>query len=252
MFVPKTDKIQKLSLLYPKRIKELENIFDNTTRIYIDFANVFHWSQKLRWHVDLKRLKQLLDSFDTIKSVSWYNGTLIGDKYSEQEVSAARKLGYRVVTKPVKIMHLPIDVSGIPVNSPTILANFIKRPLLKLLTVEQVEILNGMLRELNDNGTKYVEVRKCNFDVEIGRDMLLDYEKDKTETFVLWSGDSDFADPIMQLMQDGKRVVLFATVRRVAVELEQTHAQIFDIQKIRNFICRTSELPDDVKQKLTR
>lgn len=250
MFVPKTERIHKLSLIYPSRIREIEEVFAQRTKVYIDYANVFHWSQKLRWHIDLRRLWQLLSSFDTIQSVSWYNGTLIGDKYSEQEVRLAEKLGYRVVTKPVKIMHLPIDVSGIPTNSPTVLANFVKRPLLRLFTVQQVEALNEILRELNDNGTKHIEMRKCNFDVEIGRDMLLDFGRDKTETFVLWSGDSDFADPVLQLMKDGKRVVLFATVRRVAVELAQTKAQIFDIQKIRNFICRVSEIPQDLQTRI--
>lgn len=183
MFKPKTEKLQKLAEIYPKRVNELEDVFGKPTRIYLDFANVYHWSKKLRWHVDLKRLKQ-------------------------------------------------------------------KRPLLRLLSVEQVELLNGMLRELNDRGIRYVEHRKCNFDVEMGRDMLLDYEHNEAETFVLWTGDSDFADPVTQLVKDGKRVVLFATVRRVAVELQQTDVQIFDIQKIRNFICRSGEIQPEVKKRL--
>ena len=72
--------------------------------------------------------------------------------------------------------------------------------------------------------------------------MVTDFEKDLADTFVLWTGDSDFADPVAQLIKDGKKVVLFATVRRVSVELEQTGVQIFDIQKIRDFICWKREL----------
>jgi len=40
--------------------------------------------------------------------------------------------------------------------------------------------------------------------------MLIDYGKNGIENFILWSGDSDFADPVRQLLSDGKKVVLFA------------------------------------------
>jgi len=250
IFIPKTDRLTKLAKLYPERIKELENIFVVTTNIYIDYANVIHWARKLKWHVNLKRLKQLLNSFSSIKSVRFYNGTLIGDQKSEEFNKEAGKLGYDVKTKPVKIMKLSIDVSSIPANSPFILKNFIKRPLLQKLNIETIEYLNGKLKELNDQGVKYIEVRKCNFDVEIGRDMLLDYEKNDIDNYVLWSGDSDFADPVNQLLKDGKKVVIFATARRISVELGETKSLKFDIQKIRNFICSANELPQDVKSKL--
>ncbi|MBI2405251.1 NYN domain-containing protein [Candidatus Gottesmanbacteria bacterium] len=147
-------------------------------------------------------------------------------------------------------MHLSTDVSGIPQNSPTVLENFIKKPFLRKLNIETIEYLNGKLKELYDHGTKYLEVRKCNFDVEIGRDMTLDFERDNVDTFILWSGDSDFADPVIQLMKGRKRVFIFATSRRVSVELEQTNVPIFDIQKIRNFICEPNEIQPDVRGKL--
>lgn len=250
MFKSKTDRLAKLAAVYQKRIKELENIFVGKTKIYLDFANVYHWSHKLGWHIDLRRLKQFFDSFANISQVNWYNGTLVGDNYSEQSVKDAGDYGYRVVTKPVKLMRLSVDVSGIPLNSPTVLENFIKRPLLRQFTVDQVEKLNEMLKEINARGTKYVEHRKCNFDVEMGRDIAIDYEKGLADTFILWTGDSDFADPVVQLIKDGKKVVIFATARRVSVELEQTGAQIFDIQKIRNFICRVGEIQSEIKNKV--
>ena len=75
--------------------------------------------------------------------------------------------------------------------------------------------------------------------------MLIDYERNGIENFVLWSGDSDFADPLSQLLQDGKRVFLFATARRVAAELNDLGKKglvIYDIQKIRDFICWKKEI----------
>jgi hypothetical protein len=75
--------------------------------------------------------------------------------------------------------------------------------------------------------------------------MLRDYDKNGIENFALFSGDSDFAGPVKQLLDDGKKVVLFATARRVAAELNDLQGQgliIYDVQKIRNFICWKREI----------
>ena len=248
MFQAKTERIKELSQKYPDRILELEKIFDKKTNIYIDFANVIRWQDKLKWHIDLKRLKQFLDSFDTINLVKFYSGTIIGEEESEKFIEDIKKMNYDVHTKPVKIMNLSIDVSSIPIDSPILLRDFIRKPLLAKFDLETIEYLNKKLKELNDKGIKFIEDLKCNFDVEIGRDMLLDYEKNGIENFVLWSGDSDFADPINQLLNDGKKVILFATARKVASELNELKKKgllIFDIQKIRNFICWKKEIKLD-------
>lgn len=248
MFDPKTQRLKELSLKYPNRIQELKGIFNRKTNVYIDYANVKPWANKLGWHIELKRLKQFLDSFDAVNSVKFYNGTLAGDVESEQFMRDMEKFGFDVHTKPVKIMKLSIDVSSIPSNSPDILKDFIRKPLLQQLKIEAVEFLNNQLKQLNEQGILFVEDLKCNFDVEIGRDMLIDYDKNDTDNFVLWSGDSDFADPVKQLLNDGKKVVLFATVRRVSSELSElvnSGLFIFDIQKIRNFICWKKEIKID-------
>jgi uncharacterized LabA/DUF88 family protein len=251
MFKPKTERIEKLSKLFPDRIRELSNIFSGKTNVYLDWSNIYHWSGRLSWHIQSKRLKQLLDSFTTINAVYLYNGILEGDDGSKQFIDDAKSYDYVVISKFVKTMHLSIDVSGIPLNSPAVLENFIKKPLLRKFTIETIEYLNGKLKELYGHGIKYLEVRKCNFDVEIGRDMMLDFERKNASTFILWSGDSDFADPITQLMKDKKRVFIFATSRRVSVELQETNAPIYDIQKIRNFICEPNEIQQDVRGKLS-
>lgn len=248
MFNPKTEKLKELSKKYSDRIKELEGVFDKKANIYIDFANVIRWQEKLKWHIDLTRLKQLFDSFNTVNKVNFYNGTLEGDVKSAAILKEATNARYDVHTKPVKILKLSIDVSSIPSNSPDILKEFIRMPLLKKLKIEAVEFLNLQLKQLNDQNIRFVEDLKCNFDVEIGRDILLDYEKNRVDNFILWSGDSDFADPIRQLLKDGKKVSLFATVRRVSSELNDLIKEglfIFDIQKIRNFICWKKDIKID-------
>ncbi len=249
MFNPKTERVKKLAELFSGRVIELEEMFGNSTNIYIDYANVRPWANKLGWHIDLKRLKQFLDSFDTIKSIKFYSGKLKDDLDSENLQKEIEGLGYSLKTKPVKIMKLSIDVSSIPLDSPALLKDFIRKPLLQKFQVETITLLNQKLKELNQQGIFYIEDLKCNFDVEIGRDMLLDYERNIVENFILWSGDSDFADPIQQLLNDGKRVAIFATARRVASELNELTKQgllIFDIQKIRNFICWKREMNKNV------
>lgn len=242
MFKPSTVKIEQLAKKYPKSIKQLEKIFNNPSSVYIDFANVIHWSEKLKWHIDLKKLKQLFDSFSTIKSVHFYNGLLKDNERSEKIIEEANKFGYIVSSKPVKKMQLSIDVSGIPENSPAILQNFIKKSLLKKFSIETIEYLNNQLKDLNDRGTKTIEHWKCNFDVEMGRDMLIDHEHNGIKNFILWSGDSDFADPITQLLNDKKSVCIFATARRISPELEATGVSIFEIWKIKDFICWNREI----------
>lgn len=245
MFTPKTERIRSLAIDKASVITELERLLGRSARMYIDYANVRPWSTKLGWHIDLKRLKQFLDSFDTIEAVNFYGGYLAGDERSEQEIKDVENHKYVVRTKPVKIMQFPIDVTSIPADSTTLLDQFIKRSLLRRYEVGTIEYLNERFRDMNKKGELYIEDRKCNFDVEIGVDMLLDYERSGTETFVLWSGDSDFADPAGKLLKAGKRVILFATARKVSRELSALREDglvIFDIQKIRDFICWKREL----------
>ena len=251
MFTPKTDRVKKLAFLYEDRIEELKNIFDRKTNIYIDWANVLGWQDKLDWHIDIKRLKQLLDSFESINKVKFYYGTLEGDKKSESFMQEVAKYKYEVTTKPVKDIPLSIDVSSINEKSPDILEDFISKPLFEKLDLETIKFLNNKLKELNKRGIKKIIKRKCNFDVEIGADMILDYERDRVDNFVLWSGDGDFVDPIRTLNEKDKKVYIFATARRVSRELNEVKAPIYDIQKIRNFICWGREIPQNIKQKLS-
>ncbi|MFH1228371.1 MAG: NYN domain-containing protein [Planctomycetota bacterium] len=245
MFNSTIDRIKQLAEKYPERIKELEWILDRPTNVYIDFANVYRWQEKLGWHIDLKRLKQLLGSFDTIKEIKFYDGTLVGKQESEDFINQTRRYGYIVITKPVKTIRISLDVSSIPPDSPAILKEFIREPLLRKFNIETVILLNSKLKELNQQGILFIEDLKCNFDVEISTDMMIDHHLKKAENFILWSGDSDFADTLKQLLDAGKKVVLFATPRRVSAELNALRSNrliIFDIQKIREFICWPKEM----------
>jgi len=249
MFKAKTKRIEILSKDNPKIIKELEEIFDKKTNVYIDFSNIVFWQNRLNWHICLKRLKQFLDSFSNIQKVKFYYGTLEGDSYSEQLVREVEDYRYEVKTKPVKIIPISIDVSSIAMNSPSLLKNFIRKPLLLKLSLENIEFLNKRLKDLNDQGIKYLEDKKCNFDVEIGVAMELDSIQKDAENFVLWSGDSDFEGPVNQLLEWGRKVTIFMTAREISTELAETKTEKFEIKKIKEFICRAKELPEELRKK---
>ena len=245
MFAPKTERIENIAKNKQDVIKQLNSIFSAKTRVYIDYANVRPWSEKLGWHIELKRLKQFLDSFGTIEAVNFYNGYLAGDERSEKEKTEAENNKYFLRTKPVKIMELSIDVSSILPDSTVLVSQFIRRALLKKYEITTIEYLNERFKDMNKKGEYFIEDMKCNFDVEIGIDMLLDCERNSAETFILWSGDSDFADPVEKLMNAGKKVILFATARKVSKELSalvEKGLMVFDIQKIRDFICWKKEI----------
>ena len=246
MFKANSEQIKRIAIQKTEVIKQLESLLIGRTNVYIDYANVRPWANRLKWHVDLKRLKRFLDSFDNIGGVNFYYGTLKGDAESEKRIEETKGLGYQVRTKPVKFMNISIDVSSIDPKSPALLENFVRGSLLKKYDIETIEYLNGKFKEMNKLGIFALPDQKCNFDVEIGSDMLVDKEKGGIESFVLWSGDSDFHDPITNLLDARKKAILFATARVVSSELNELGPKglfIFDINKIREFICWKREIP---------
>ena len=248
MFIPKTPKIRELSErenLKPV-IQKLEGLLIGKTNVYIDFANVRPWAEKLGWHISPNRLRQFLKSFDNIGSIKFYQGELIGDPRSQSEIKKLRKCKFEVRTKPVKIMRLSIDATSISKQSPDLIKKFLRKALLRKYDIETIEFLNRKFTDMNARGIYFIEDRKCNFDVEIGTDMRVDHLQDGVDAFVLWSGDSDFADPIKTLIAGGKKVVLCATAGRVSRELNALVKDglfIFDVFELRDFLCWTKEQP---------
>ena len=145
----------------------------------------------------------------------------------------------------ILILNVLINVSSIDLQSTALLKSFISNALLRKYDIETIEYLNSKFKEMNKNGIFEIKDKKCNFDVEIGSDMLIDREKNNIDCFALWSGDSDFHDTVTELLDSGKKVVLFATAREVSSELNELKSKglfIFDIKKIRDFICWKREL----------
>jgi len=147
LFKGLTPALETLAKKYSRQILELESLLDRRTNLYLDYANLKNWSSKLGWQIDMRRLRQFLQCFDTVNEIKVYYGTIAGNAASENRIDKLKKLGYTVVTKPVKLIRLSVDVSSLSSSSATnILRNFIASELLRQLKVESVEYLNDLLR----------------------------------------------------------------------------------------------------------
>lgn len=82
------------------------------TAVFVDWANTYNWKDSLKWEIDLGKLFNCLKEYKKIREISFYFGT---DEHpaSKQQIQEARKIGYRVITKPVK--YLPVRDKGIVV-----------------------------------------------------------------------------------------------------------------------------------------
>ena len=126
---------------------------------------------------------------------------------------------------------------------------FIKKPILKHLNPETIIAFNKRLKELNQKGVFHIEDMKCNFDVEMGGDMLTDLKAGQIINFIVQSADSDFANPVKQIANDGKKPIVFSTARETSSELAAAAKYVFDIQKISQFICWAKETPAEIENK---
>ncbi len=243
MFKPKTKKIEDI---YKKKKNQPDfldkKVFKGPTNIYIDWANVLYWQDKLRWHIDVKRLYDFLKSFEQIQKITIYQGFFEDNTESKDNIKNFESFGYEVRTKPVKEITIDIDAKNISTDSTLILKRVLSRALISKLPVQAVEQINEIISEINKKGDYTLIQHKCNFDVEMASDIRVDsINEKKIKTFVIVSGDSDFTDTVNSLISSGKKVVVLGTGGRVSRELSNSKAYIYDIKQIKNFICWNRE-----------
>lgn len=98
---------------------------------------------------------------------------------------------------------------------------------------------NETLRILRDSfGKEYIEIPKCNFDVEITIDALRLVES--YQTFCLLSGDSDFARLAQFLKQRGKKIIVIAS-GQVYHTLKESADLYINAQQVKSSIVTIKE-----------
>lgn len=152
------------------------------TSIFIDWANVYHWKDSLKKEVDLKKLYRYLLTYKEVKEINYYFGTDFHPA-SKAQIIQAKKIGYRVVTKPVKYIRTKAETG------------------------------------------EWVSLRKCDFDLEIGLDC---FERlDKFASFIIFSGDGDFATLYERLIKKYKQVIVIYMYGSLGKEVWQMKRGIF-------------------------
>ncbi len=172
--------------------------------VLIDWANVFHAQRKNGWIVDTRKLFTLLKNHQNVQDIVLFHGTDQHEK-SANFLKTQATIGYRIVTKAVKKVPVITDHDGNPLVKP-------------------------ILR------------RKCDFDVEIAKEILLSL--DDYQSFVLLSGDGDYA-PIFDVLRERRKQAILVFPQgglgREYLENEQRKRAIFlcSLERLRPFIEAT-------------
>ncbi len=171
------------------------------TLVLIDWANVFHAQRKNGWNVDTRKLFSLFKDHQEVQDIVLFHGT---DEHAKSAsfLKAQSTIGYRIVTKAVKKVPVTVDHEGRPLPKP-------------------------ILR------------RKCDFDVEIAKEILLNL--DQFQGFVLVSGDGDYA-PIFDVLRERRKQAILVFPKggmgREYTENEQRKRAMFlcSLERLRPFI----------------
>lgn len=78
------------------------------TAAYIDWANVYGWRKTLKGEPDPKKIFKYLSKYKQVKEISFYFGSDVHPK-SKLFLDKIKKIGYRLITKPVKYLKVKID-----------------------------------------------------------------------------------------------------------------------------------------------
>lgn len=217
--------LMDLQELKKKFIREELVISEDYGKIFsfIDFSNVNRWfendnqdwnnkllaeSEKLA--IDLEKLKVFADIFS--ERVRVYYGEDPKNSKSLSFTYATRKIfGKRdVMTKDLqKIKHY--------------------------IELGESKELEHFFQDVD--GNKYVEIRKCNFDVEISVDAIKMIEH--YDTFCIFSGDADFVYLNNYLKRKGKKIIIIKG-GYITTKLRESADLVINAQNIKKHIAKVT------------
>lgn len=168
-------------------------------KVYIDGANVFYIQKDINFSIDWKKVEKYLRHNHDILEIRYYTGVKKDDEKMASYLRYLDAIGFTVITKPMKIIKIDNN-----------------HPMAKL--------------------HNYSEIYKCNFDVEMTADILLD--RVNIDEIILFSGDSDFNYLIKKLCTLGKKVKIFSSRKMLAWELKFSGAKYSFLEDIKDEIER--------------
>jgi uncharacterized LabA/DUF88 family protein len=191
---------------------------------FVDFGNVNYWYEKDRTDFDnnllsqnqklivgIEKLSCFINLFSTQKR--FYYGLDQRDKSTWHITYLADRYNFIVNKKPIQWIKHYLEVKDKNIK------------------------LNHKIRR--DRDGIFIEIPKCNFDVEITIDAIRLVEH--YDTFALFSGDSDFSMLLKFLRRKGKRIILFYA-GRISYSLKNYADLLVNAQKIKSSICILKEI----------
>jgi len=168
-------------------------------KVYIDGANIFYTQKDIDFSIDWNKAKKYLEKDYDILEIRYYIGIKKDDEKITNYLKYLDAIHFTVISKPMKV---------IKIND------------------------NHPMARLHN----YSEIYKCNFDVEMTADMLLD--RSSIDKIILFSGDSDFNYLIKKLYSLGKRVEIFSSRKMLAWELKFSGAKYTFLENLKEKIKR--------------
>lgn len=112
----------------------------------------------------------------------------------------------------------------------------------------ELKKLNINIEELQQDLLEPAKRRKCDFDVEIARDVC--NLSNEFGTLILFSGDGDYAALVDDLISKGKKVILVFAPGHKGKEYEPLQEELMEkSKKYALFICTVEHLKDDISSK---
>ena len=245
------------------------------TLVIIDWANVYGWFETLGWEIDPKKLFDYLSTYPEIYDKRLYHGVEVGNTRSEKFKSDVETIGFSHNSKEVKWVPVSLNRShfkkiikelfdvldGIKKTNSEIATKLyeLKGKIEKQLALSSeqdsvysmIEELDSELKKLNQNIdnlqknlSEPVLRRKCDFDVEIARDVF-----NMSATFdhlVLFSGDGDYVALVDDLISKGKKVILvFAPEHKGREYIPQKGLFMCTVNNLKQHICSETNIPTD-------
>lgn len=209
------------------KLKNLGIEKEEFQRIYtfVDFGNINYWYEKDRKNFDgalLPKNQRLIVGIEKLSSFvnlfsdqkRFYYGLDKRDKSTWHITKLADRYNFKVNKKPIQWVKHYLDIE--------------KDKNIKL---------NHKIKK--DGGGIFIEIPKCNFDVEITIDAirLINHY----DTFALFSGDSDFSMLLRFLRSKGKKIILFYA-GRISYSIKNHANLLVNAQKIKGSICILKEI----------
>ena len=203
------------------------------TLAIIDWANVYGWFRKLKWEISPKKLFDYLKTYPEIIDIRFYFGIEKGNKKSEEFHNLIKSIGYNLVTKEIKWVPVFLEDQNYLRKIIKIIYDSLDN--IDLMVYEDLEAIieTNFLRKI----LKYpVYRRKCDFDVEITRDVLLNLNK--VDGIILFSGDGDYAPLAEEVIKAGKQMILVFAQGCRGKEYENFDKGLYQcsVKKLRKFI----------------